>query len=398
MKKKIITLALLGATTSLMALGGEFAYLYKDPRIMGMGGANVAVGAYSTSVFSNPAGLTDIKKEHGFVVDILSVGLSASAQTLDFAKDLSGIPTDLPEDEQLNRVIKVLDNYNGEHFHYGVDNYTSISKNSDAFAWSIGLLAAADTNMQPHTNSSNGIIASSSRGYGGIILGAAKPFYTDYGQVDIGVGAKFIMQQSYEGVLSAGDIAGSDMEGIVDQLRNKYEKQSNGFGVDLGVTYHPVPNNFWHPALGMSVMNIGSMGMDGYYGGQPMTVNFGASIAPDVSFMNKLVIAADYVDAFNANTIREYTYNGESEDITYKDYTDSDMMKRIRLGVGLGLIDSTFFSTTVNLGMYQSAYTAGLNMELSLFKLNVATYEEEIGSGDTTIPDRRYMAQLGFGW
>ncbi len=391
MKKKIVTLALLGATTSLMALGGEFAYLYKDPRIMGMGGTNVAVGAYSTSVFSNPAGLTDIKKEDGFVVDILSVGLSATAQTLDFANDLNGA-------NKVEDVIKVLEKYNGEHFHYSVDNYTAVSKNSDAFAWSVGLLAATDANLQPHTNDSNGIIASSSRGYGGIVLGAAKPFDTDYGRIDIGVGAKFIMQQSYEGTLSASDVANSnDMLELVDKLRAKYEKQSSGFGVDLGVTYHPLPNNFWHPALGMSVMNIGSMSMDNNYGGQPTTVNFGASITPDVSFMNKLVIAADYVDAFNANTIRQYTYDS-SGDVTWKDYTDSDVMKRVRLGVGLGLIDSTFFSTALNLGMYQSAYTAGLNMELSLFKLNLATYQEEIGTLDTTIEDRRYMAQLGFGW
>jgi len=45
-KKRILSLALLGTTSSLFALGAEHAYLYKDPRIMGMGGANVAVGAY----------------------------------------------------------------------------------------------------------------------------------------------------------------------------------------------------------------------------------------------------------------------------------------------------------------------------------------------------------------
>ena len=391
MKKKIVILALLGATTSLMALGGEFAYLYKDPRIMGMGGANVAVGAYATSVFSNPAGLTDIKKEHGFVVDILNVGLSGTAQTLDFYNDLNGL-------NKVDEVIKVLEKYNGEHFHYGVDNYTSVSKNSDAFAWSVGLLAATDVNIQPHTNDAVALLATSSRGYGGIILGAAKPFDTDYGRVDIGVGAKFIMQQSYEGGLSATDIANSnDMQALVDKLRAKYEKQSSGFGVDLGVTYHPLPNNFWHPAIGMSVMNIGSMSMDDNYGGQPMTVNFGASITPDVSFMNKLVMAADYVDAFNANTIRQYIYS-PSGDVTWVDHTDSDVMKRVRLGVGLGLVDSSLFSTTVNLGMYQSAYTAGLNMEVSFFKLNVATYEEQVGTGTVDISDRRYMAQLGFGW
>ena len=389
MKKRVISLALLSATTSLMALGGEFAYLYKDPRIMGMGGANVAVGAYSTAVFSNPAGLADIKKEHGFVVDLLGIGVQGSAQTLDFFNDINGA-------NDAQDVTKVLEKYNGEHFHYGIDNYSSVSKNSDAFAWSVGLLAATDINIQPHTNSSTGILATSSRGYAGVILGVAKPFETSYGRVDVGLGAKYIYQQSYEGALNISDIV-NDNSDIVDTLRKKFEKQTDGFGIDLGVAYHPAPNNFWNPVFGMSILNIGSMSMNDNYGFQPMTVNFGASITPDVSFMNKLVLAVDYVDALNANVIRSYTYS-PTGNVTWVDNTDSDFMKRVRLGAGLGLIDSTFFSTTLNLGMYQSAYTAGLNMEVSLLKFNLATYEEQIGTGDVEIADRRYMLQLGLGW
>ena len=388
MKKRVISLALLSATTSLMALGGEFAYLYKDPRIMGMGGANIAVGSYSTSIFSNPAGLTDIKKEHGFVVDILGLSASGTAQTLDFVNDINDA-TDSQD------AMKVLEKYNGEHFHFGIDNYTSISKNSDAFAWSLGVLAASDMNFQAHTNNSNGLLAMSSRVYGGLVLGVAKPFDTEYGQVDIGVGVKYIMQQSYEGTLNINDIVSSN--DIAQTLSDKFEKQSSGFGIDIGVTYHPFKDNFWNPAFGMSILNIGAMSMDDAYGGQPMTVNFGASVTPDVSFMNKLVLAADYVDAFNANVIRDYTYSPTGK-VTYTDYEDSDFMKRVRLGVGMGLFDTMLLSSTLNLGLYQGAYTAGLNMEIALIKLNVATYEEQIGTGSVDMPDRRYMLELGLGW
>jgi len=390
MKKRVISLALLSATTSLMALGGEFAYLYKDPRIMGMGGANVAVGSYSTAVFSNPAGLTDIKKEHGFVVDILGIGFSATGQTLEFIDDVNNAAT---EDD----MVAVLEKYSGEHFHFGVDNYTSVSKNSDAFAWTIGLLAATDLNFQAHPNSGpDGLLATSSRGYGGVILGVAKPFETQFGRVDIGVGAKLIVQQSYEGTFLVNDLL-NDSNDIVQDLRDKFEKKSTGVGVDLGVTYHPFQNSFWHPTFGMSILNIGSMGMDDNYGFQPTTVNFGASITPDISFMNKLVVAVDYVDAFNANTIRTYTYS-DSGEVTWIDDEDSDFMKRVRLGIGFGLVDTSLFSTGINLGMYQGAYTAGLNMEISLLKLNVATYEEQIGTGSVEIPDRRYIVELGLGW
>ena len=103
MKKKIISIALLGATTSLMALGAEHAYLYKDARIMGMGGANVAVGGYSTSVFSNPAGLANIKKDHGFVVDLLGLGVSTSENTSDFISDID----EASEDKNGSQILAI---------------------------------------------------------------------------------------------------------------------------------------------------------------------------------------------------------------------------------------------------------------------------------------------------
>ncbi len=389
MKKQIISMALLGATTSLMALGAEHAFLYKDSRIMGMGGANVAVGGYSTSIFSNPAGLASIDKDHGFVVDLLGLGISASEKTSDFVSDIDAAETD-------DDMTAVLNKYAGEHFNVSVNNYTAVSKNSDVFAWSIGILAATDLNFQAHPNGSTdaGLLGTTSRVYGGLVLGVAKPYETEYGRVDIGMGLKYISQLSYEGSVGITEL-GNDNLG--DYLQEKYEKESSGFGLDLGVTYYPFSDSFWNPAFGLSVLNIGSMDMDDNFGGQPMTVNVGASVTPEVSFINKLVLAIDYVDMFNANIIRTYTYS-DDDTVTYIDDEESDIMKRIRLGASARLIDSSYFSTTLNLGLYQSAYTAGLDMEITALKLSFATYEEQVGTGDVDIPDRRYMAQIGIGW
>jgi len=391
MKKKIILSTLLGTTTSLMALGGAHSFLYKDPRVMGMGGASIAVGGYSTAVFSNPAGLATIKKGDGFVVEILGVSAAGTKDIKDFADDIN-------DADEADEIAEVVSQYNGQHFHLDVSNYSSVSKNSDLFAWSIGLLAATDVNLEPHTNSADGFLETSSRGYAGVVLGAAKPLHTDYGRFDIGMSVKYVMQQSYEGSLTAADIV-KDSDDLLETLRDKFEHKTSGFGVDFGLTYHPFENNYWHPAFGVSLLNVGDMEMDGYYGKQAMTLNFGASVSPEVSFLDKLVIAIDYVDALNENTIRNYTYASDAEDIlSYEDYEESDFMKRLRLGVGIGIYDGKYFATQLNAGMYQGAYTAGLDMTLTLFKLNVATYEEQIGTGDIDIADRRYLVQLGFGW
>ena len=391
--RKIISLALLGATTSLMAMYGETAYLYKDPRIMGMGGANVAVGGYSTSVFSNPAGLASIKKDHGIVVDLIGVGMSLSGESVqDLVDDIDAADTD-------DEMTALLSKYSGTNFHIGFDNYTAISKNSDAFAWSIGLLGATDINIMTHGNGSDngGMLETSSRAYGGVLLGVAKPYETEIGHLDVGFGIKYISQMSYEGAMTVSELldGGDD---IADQMQEKYETESVGIGFDIGVNYHPFKESALKPVFGLSVLNIGSMSMNDSYGAQPMTVNVGASINPDFKYLNKFVLAVDYMDVFNANKIRMYDYNQNDNSVKYTDYDDSDFMKKLRVGLGLGLFDTWFMSTTLNAGLYQGAYTAGLDLQILLLKINVATYEEQLGSGGVDISDRRYMAKLAIGW
>lgn len=380
--KKILLMALVGATTSLMAMYAEHASLYKDPRIMGMGGANVAVGGYSTSVFSNPAGLAQIKKEHGIVVDLLGIGVSASGDSLmDFVDDFDNA------DGQTAAIGDVLKKYAGTPFHIGVDNYTAISKNSDAFAWSIGLLGAGDFNFMTHSDLS---LSTSSRAYGGAVLGVAKPFSTKIGRLDVGMSVKYVQLESYEDTLGVTDLIGNDDLGgyVEDKLASE-----TGVGVDIGATFYPFEDNYFHPTIGLSVLNIGSIDMGDAYGGQPMTVNIGASISPEVPYIDKLLFAIDYVDMLDANKIRTYNSDG-----TYNDYDESDFMKRFRAGVSLGLFDTSFISLDLNAGLYQGSYTAGVDLEFLLLKLNVATYEEQIGTGDVDISDRRYMAKIAFGW
>lgn len=394
--RKIVSLALLGATTSLFGLYAEHASLYKDPRVMGMGGANVAVGGYSTSVFSNPAGLATIKKDHDFVVDLLSLGVAFSSDGMDFVDDVDNVETSSANPNATNDMINVLRKYSGDNFHVRVDNYTAISKNSDDFAWSIGLLAAAESNFMAHPNGgSQGLLSTSTRAYGGVILGAAKPYETSFGRLDVGVGLKYIKLKSYEGSLSVNDLIGN--EDVSDLIERKYEKDNSGVGLDLGVNYHPFSDSFWNPSFGISILNIGSMDMDDYYGGQPMTVNIGASVSPEVSVIDKLVIAVDYVDLLDENKLRIYDM-GTDTAVIYQDYDESDYMKRLRLGVSVGLLDTTFLSTTLNAGMYQGAYTAGVDFHLALLRLTAATYEEQVGTGDIDIADRRYMGQISISW
>ena len=388
MKRVNTVLILLGCATSLMAIQAEQAYLYKDSRVMGMGGADIAVGTYSTSIFSNPASLARIHKSKGLVIDLVGLGISATGDVLEFTDAVN----DAGDSEE--ELANVLKEYSGDNFHIGLDNYSSISQHSDAFAWSIGILAASDVNVMAHSNGkpSGNFIETTSRVYAGVIAGVAKPFYTDIGRLDLGFGMKYISQTSYEGTVGVYDYTSQD------DFIEQYEKKASGFGLDAGLTYHIYNSSSLHMAFGASLMNIG-LEMDDNYGYQPMTLNFGLSASTRFAFVEKLTLALDYVDALGTNQYRHYTITENGSSTEYVDYDAYDFMKNIRLGAKIRLADSDALLSDINLGIYQSAYTAGLDLRLAAFCISIATYQEEVGiNNNTSNTDRRYLASMGISW
>ena len=387
-KKFNIAIGITLLSTSLYAIQAEYAYLYKDSRIMGMGGVSNAVGSYSTSVFSNPSGLARLSKKKGVSIELLGLGASVTQNITTFTTDIDAASDS--EDE----LMAVLKEYSGDTFHLGVDNYSSVSKHSDMFAWSIGVLAASDVNIMAHSNgtASGDFIETSSRVYGGVVLAVAKPFQTGLGRLDVGLGMKYISQTSYEGTVGVYDYTSQD------DFLESYEKKSSGLGFDVGLTYHLLNTNNLHMAFGMSLMNIG-LELDDNYGHQPMTLNFGLSATTKFLFIKKLIMAIDYVDALGENKYREYTLSSNGSSQSYVDYDAYEFKKSLRIGTKMRLLSSKDFSTDINLGLYQSAYTAGLDIKLSPFNLSVATYEEDVGiNQNTTNSDRRYIAKIGIIW
>ncbi|WP_457745084.1 conjugal transfer protein TraF [Sulfurimonas sp.] len=397
--KKLLPLSLLAFSTLIYADMSTQEFLYKDPRIMGMGGANVAIGGYSTAIFSNPAGLIKIKKSHGIEAEVLGLTISGSEKIKQFSDDLSNSSD--------SEIINTVGKYSGDAFNATISNYTSFSYHAqNDTAYSFGLLASADMNFIPHENSgANGILESHSRVYGGIFLASAKkykgisPDILDgvlSGDLTIGVTVKYVKQKSYEAGLDVGEVT-EHKDDIVKYLQDTYEVDNSGFAFDVGTLYE-FDNKTWNPALGLSVMNIGSLDFDAY-GAQPLSVNLGASLSPEISWSNSLKFAVDYVDLFNSQQARIRNYNPyrsqdqyDNADIGY------DVMNHLRLGTSLGLLDNSWFMATLNAGLYKGAYTAGIDMQLALIKLELATYQEQLGSTLGQLEDRRYVVGLGIGW
>ena len=397
--KKIIPLSLIALSSMLYADMSTQEFLYKDPRIMSMGGANTAVGGYSSSIFNNPAGIIKIKKSHGIEAELLGLTVSGSQDFKSFADDLSN--------SKDSEIIDTVSKYSGEVFNATVSNYTSFSYHAqNDIAYSFGLLASADANFIPHTGSgANGLIESHSRVYGGLFLASASKYgglSSSFlngalnGALTIGVTAKYVQQKSYEAGLDAGEVT-DHKDDIGKYLQDSYEVDNSGFGIDVGALYE-FSNKKWNPAVGLSVMNIGTLDFNAY-GAQPLSVNMGASISPEISWSNSLKFSIDYIDLFNSQQARIRNYNPyraqdqyDNADIGY------DVMNHVRMGASLGLLDNSWFLATLNAGLYKGAYTAGLDMQLTLVKLQIATYQEQLGAALGQLEDRRYVVGLGIGW
>ena len=396
--KKTISLALLGATTtSLMALNADYASLYKDPRIMGMGGANVAVGGYASSVFHNPAGLLKISKDDGFVADLLNMNIEGSSNFKNFYDDYNDADTD---SQKSDLSVK----YSGEHFHFGVSNYSALSRHEEQFVWSVGVFSGVDANFITHGNGSRagGFLENSTRIYNGLVLAGGVPYETGYGQLSVGSSLKILTQKSYEGTLGITEVTKNkdDTQALIDDLQEKYENSSTGVGFDIGVIFQPTvitELNILNPSLGLSILNIGNIGFD-EFGGQPLMVNVGASINPTIPNIKNFVFAIDYIDMFEGNNLRVYGATDENGDVTYTDFTDSSFMKRFRVGASATVVESKIFDLTFNTGLYQSEITGGVDMRLGALRLNFTTYAQEIGTVNYSNVDRRYMFQMGINW
>jgi hypothetical protein len=390
MSTKWILPSLIALVVSGAAVAAPQAYLYKDTRTMAMGGASVATGGYSTAVFSNPAGLAKLPTDHGLIVELLGLQATTTQNGTDIFSDLS----DAADSEQTSDIEEVLANYAGEPVFIDFSNYSSISYNHGDIAWSVGLLAATDLNavVNPYNI---GVLELQARAYGGVNAGVSYTLRDLWlGDLSLGLGGKYYAQNSYEDVLDPDAIL--DFEGKADEIIDDASVTNTAFSFDLGAIYQfNVP---FKPSLGLSIMNIGGLDFDDAYGSQPMTVNIGGAVEPEIPFIKRTRIAIDYVDVLNANTFRIYDYNPNEDDLSYRDVEANDIIQQLNVGMSALLYDNMWSSLELAAGMYQGNWTAGVDFAASVFKLSFASYAEEVGpvSGDKS--DRRYTASIGVGW
>ncbi|MDF1615541.1 hypothetical protein [Desulfurivibrio dismutans] len=354
----------------------DYPYLYKDSRVMGMGGASVAVGGKNSSVFTNPAGIGRL--DGGFTVDLVPVTFSYGKTAKDFVDDMDDAMDIDDDDEQLDAVLDVLGDYRGKNGHFALETFPAVGWRGQAVALNIGYLGSAKVDMRSHQGyGSEGLLEVDGRLVHGPVFGGAYEQSNIRGITTYGASVKFLSMERLDRSYSARgiiDLVDDDDYELEDDLED-----GSAVGFDLGVMHDFQREHPLSPTVGLSVLNFGDTSF-GKAGTIPMTVNLGVSVSPEIRYFNRLVLAADYVDLFN----------------NYEE--DSDFMKRVRLGAGLHIWDRRWSTLEVQAGLYQGHYTFGADLRLAILSLGFVTYAEELGAYSGQDADRRYMLRMNIGW
>ncbi len=384
--KKIILSSLLLASSSL-ATTYEYPYLYKEPRALGMGGAYIAVGGTSSSVFYNPAGLSNINKKAGWEVNLLKLSIGWGKNSINFYNDIMDAidaqdgdyvqpPDGDDADDQAVAINRVIKAYQGENLHLNVNNYSSVSKKFDKFAFTLGLLIDFTNNTIPHQGFGiTGVIEEHISLTYGPILGFSYDF-TKY-NLALGASIKYMHREAVDHYFTTREIIEHE-DNLDTYITETLKKTGSDFSGDLGILYKVDNLPYTDISFGVSALNIGDLDF-GEAGKIPATINAGIAFKPHIP-------------------IFDWTFALDIVDITKNFEQDEDWIKRIRAGMEVGLLDRWWGGLKLRAGIYQSYLTAGAELRLFLLTAMFTTYEEEVGAYGGQKGDRRYLATLVLGW
>ena len=382
---KTFSIFTLGVTLSI-ASTLEYPSFYKDARIMGMGGANIALGGEAASLFYNPAGLSGMHPDEGVELEMFNLNAIASQNIYALYTDI------MANSDDMGALMTSFESYYGENNHLTVNDYTSVSYRGDSYAFSFGVLASTQMNLQTHAlGVDSGILEINGLVAAGLITGFSYDINSD---IHVGLGVKYFAGYSLASDLTYGEITSLlDAPDMVQYVVDNYATQFSAVSYDLGLIYDfdkiiPLGETL-QPSIGISLLNIGGTDL-GLYGAIPMTVNIGIALHPEIPFLDEWAFTVDYVDVLNA-------YNADFNGDGILEY-DTSWTKRLRMGAKATLFHNAYVQVDGSTGLYNLAFTAGLEVRLTVLTFAFSTFAEEIGAYAGQNLDRRYQFAMNLGF
>ncbi len=312
-----------------------------------MGDAYTALANDESSLFYNPAGLARV---HGINWKIFGLGGGASGvSAFTKAKGLSG--------GSASSFSNSIGQLYGEHvstalggesiftmpmFGFGVYNHASA-------------LIRVDNPIYPNLH----VRAINDTGY---VFGVGVPA----GPVHFGLDLKYIKRSGGDIPLGPADLADLNPKTVTDNIT----AWGQGYGADLGMSV-VLPAPFFTAAMSAVWKNMGKIEFR----------SLNSSPIPDEDNNVTLGLGLDF--ELPLVSIRP------AFDFTNVNRTDLQLTRKVNFGIEIGLpiID-------IRGGFREGYYTAGVGVDLGLFRVDAATYGVELGDYPGQLEDRRYVAQF----
>lgn len=403
-KPKLIATLILGPWASGPLLAIEIPESFHAARPMAMGGAFTAVANDENAVWTNPAGISRIRKHrsrsliHKIKFPNAIAGVNATGST--FYSLLSGT-----DEAELASAIS--------------DNASTLSEKpfwamAAAFPMVMfdfgrqlaGVIGGySHSTMKVTVDSEDPQLANAEivSDVGGVLSFAATNWTNRF---NVGVQVRSIGRYAFEDTIETTALANT---GEFQQTLQDNANRSVGLAVDAGFLFTLA--DFWFPTIGIAILNAPTGCKTDYlnpFSGtrqtvcgtvfqgsfanphavstvDPTDIRVGFSITPRFGRKVALRLAVD---------MHQIPY--ASGDLNYG-LSDVPLLKRAHIGAelitGNPLLPSPF---SLAVGLSQGYYTMGASVRLAFLSIDVTTFGRDISTRDTPEEDRRTMAGFSF--
>lgn len=344
---------------------------YMSTRALGMGNAHVAVADDSHALFFNPAGLPQVRD--GEMDFFLRAGVNPDIKKLADDIDKAG--------SNASAIANVLDANYGNHYSLRGPSLGWLWARPK---WSIAFIPAdlsVDVEINENVGPALNLVA-----YQDSTLAFARAWnipQIDYGRFDMGVTAKLIYRAHLDKIIS---IAAIQNDKILE-AENSNEGLTLDF--DIGAMWHmpEYDSGFLHylqPTFGMTIRNVLDYGY---------LTNFGLFDKSKTGDPDKLRRSLDVGAAFALPEWWVWTSRlaVDVKNIAHPNWTPK---KGYHIGAEFLWKMASWWKGGWRLGLNQGYYTAGFTGQLSVFKLDLATYGEEVGTKSKSKENRVYMLTM----
>lgn len=363
--------------------GGELAQArfykihqqYLSPRVMGMGGAFVALADDETALFYNPAGLTQLSE--GKINLSLNAGGTLAISNL--FNDISAAG-EAPDKE--GAIISVLNDVMGK-------NYSIRAPLLQAFwvrpTWGIAIIPAdvsVDLGIRQGIGPS---LEVSSIADATIAIGFAKAIYPK--QWSIGTTLKFVYRGNFDAQLQAPELAVNSK-----LVRDDQAKEGMTFDLDIGTIYTPPPaqsgffkfTKVFKPSFGLAVRNAVDYGFKQNF----HLINKESTLPAKVG--RRIDVGMNW--EWPKFWVFQPRSGIDLRDIGHRYWT---VMKGLHIGAELDVVFAWWAQGAFRFGLNQGYFTAGLGGKFVWLKYDFSTWGEEFGTSQARSENRIVMAKLG---